>query len=74
MNRPLHIFDLLFSSGRERWSNNLIVKLGLGCVSVICLMCVLGLLPALGADQRLESSSFSFQPGYLPADSRPVDN
>ncbi|MCG2784723.1 MAG: Ig domain-containing protein [Anaerolineae bacterium] len=40
MNRPLRIFDLLFSSGRERWSNNLIVKLGLGCVSVICLMCV----------------------------------
>ena len=40
MPRPLQIFDLLFSSGRERWGNNLIVKLGLGCFSVLCLLCV----------------------------------
>lgn len=66
MPRPLQIFDLLFFSGRERWGNNLFVKLGLGCVSVICLCCLCGLcfwLWIFTADTR---GPLVFSPVSLP--------
>lgn len=77
MNRPLRIFDLLFASGRERWSNNLFVKLGLGCFSVICLLCVCSgcfLLWMGTTDWSQVLFPFSpviFQPTRGPLDFRP---
>jgi hypothetical protein len=67
MNRPLHLGDLFFSSGRERWSNNLFVKLGLGCVSVILLCCLCGLCFWLWVFTSDTRGSLVFSPKSLPA-------
>jgi hypothetical protein len=39
MSRPLRFTDLFFESGRRRWNQNLFVKLGLGCLALLCLLC-----------------------------------
>ncbi|MDX9991472.1 MAG: Ig domain-containing protein [Anaerolineales bacterium] len=67
MNRPLKLGDLFFSGGRARWSNNLFVKLGLGCVAAIFLCCLCGLcfwLWVFTADTR---AAPVFSPKSLPA-------
>ena len=66
MNRSLSLFDLFFASGRERWGNNLFVKLGLGCLSTICLCCLCGIcfwLWVFTADTR---GPLVFSPDSLP--------
>jgi hypothetical protein len=66
MNRSLSLFDLLFARGRERWGNNLFVKLGLGCLSTICLCCLCGVcfwLWVFTADTR---GPLVFSPEDLP--------
>jgi len=39
MPRPLHFTDLFFENGRRRWNQNLFIKLGLGCLSLLFLLC-----------------------------------
>lgn len=66
MDRSLRISDLFFSGGRKRWGNNLFVRLGLGCVSVIFLCCICLLCFGLWVFTTDTRGPLIFSPASLP--------